>query len=46
MIYLIVVQNRSLDFNYSLLYDKIKSIDDYIQAIDNFSETNPHYIVE
>lgn len=34
MIYLIIVQNRSLDFNYSLLYDKIKSMGDYIQAMD------------
>lgn len=34
MIYLIIVQSRSLDFDYSPLYDKIKSIGDYIQAMD------------
>ena len=34
MIYLIIVQNRSLDFDYSLLYNKIKLIGDYIQDMD------------
>lgn len=34
MIYLIIVKSRSLDFDYSPLYDKIKSIGDYIQAMD------------
>lgn len=35
MVYLIVVQGRSYNFDYSPLYDKIKSIgDDYIQAMD------------
>ena len=35
MVYFIVVQERSYNFDYSPLYDKIKSIgDDYIQAMD------------
>lgn len=34
MIYLIIIRSRSLDFDYSPLYDKIKSIGDYIQAMD------------
>lgn len=34
MVYLIIVQSRSFDFDYSPLYDKIKSIGDYIQAMD------------
>ena len=35
MIYLIVIENRSRNFDYAALYDKIKSLaDDYIQAMD------------
>ncbi len=34
MVYLIIVQSRSLYSDYSPLYDKIKSIGDYIQAMD------------
>lgn len=34
MIYIIVTSLRVYDFDYSPLYDKIKSIGDYIQAMD------------
>ena len=35
MIYLIVIESRSHNFNYGALYDKIKSIaNEYIQAMD------------